>query len=284
MTPTNLLGLPEPFVAALAADDYDRGDSWRTMTELIGPARIAALRHAHPDQEDVEDIADRIHLLWGKTMHKVLELAGTTGIREQRLYAQVGGQRISGQFDHLALESGLLSDYKSTSVFTVTYALANRGLKRTRWEEWEAQLNGLAYLCELAGYAVSGLEVNVVCDGWSRRDYKFAVKRHEEKGEPLVYPAAKVCRLPIPLWGMEETQQYLTERVNAHLLADDQVRHGQPIVHCTPEERWLDPPTTKYPRPLAKRCLPGREGYCPMRSFCVSLHDSQHGAWELGEP
>ena len=43
-------------------------------------------------------------------------------MRETRLYSDIGGLRISGAFDHLSLEDGVLSDYKVTSVWSVKNA------------------------------------------------------------------------------------------------------------------------------------------------------------------
>ena len=39
---TNRFNLPEPFVAAVSSDDYERGDAEYTTTELIKPSRIVA--------------------------------------------------------------------------------------------------------------------------------------------------------------------------------------------------------------------------------------------------
>lgn len=315
MTPTNLLNLPEPLVTYLDRDDYDRGEgSWRTATELIGPARAAALRHAFPEQEDVEDIADMIPLLMGKAIHGVLERAASSGIQEKRLYATIGGQRISGQFDHYVLADGLLSDWKSTSIFTVQHALKWQGVKRTRFEEWEQQLNVYAYLCELAGYPVTGLETVVILDGWSRA----AARRSQD------YPQTKVVRFAFRLWEPEEQQAFLAARVAAHLAAERQLQAAaQPdadfslrLVHCTPDERWQEPsewavmragqaraagvyPTAAQAHEAAsasptlsalervqpsKRCLPGRDGYCPMRTACIARHDGQFRDGELALP
>jgi hypothetical protein len=266
---TNDHHLPGPLVlAALHADDgYDRGeDTWRSVTELNGPARAAALQHAHPDRVELEDVADQIARLEGKAMHAILEAWGPKAgalLCEQRLYATIGGKTISGQIDYLSPD-GILQDWKTTSIFTVTWGLKNRGIKRTRLDEWEAQLNCYAYLATLAGHDVNGLEAVIFLDGWSRAT---------AERDPH-YPQAKVMRLPLELWDTERTQQYLVDRVFQHLLAETQLAKGIDLLHCTDEERWLEENPKKPP--LAKRCLPGRKGYCPMRSYCAGLGDGQH--------
>lgn len=101
---TNELGLPDAIVQAVTNDSYSRGDADISVTTLIGPPRIAELTRLH-EAEIVEDVADRIWLLLGRTVHNILEKAAPKGaaITEERLFIDVGGWTVSGAFDSLVL-------------------------------------------------------------------------------------------------------------------------------------------------------------------------------------
>lgn len=296
----NSLNLPQPLLRACELDDYDRGpNSWRTITELIAPPRMVALRQAYPEQVTVEDVADMLWILQGKAMHAVLAQSNATGLAERRLEMTMAGRVISGQFDHFELSpAGTLTDYKSTSVWTVVY--------KDRFGDWEAQLNGYALLLGVHGHAVTGVQVLAMLDGWSR------AKAKKERD----YPQWKAVVVPLRLWSRAEQEHYFTERIALHDAAERALAEGRPLPRCTPKDRWQEPPVwavmrrgrksavklcpseaearaiiaeapgglcwVEYRPSLAKRCLPGRDGYCPMRTLCPTLNDGQFAPGDLG--
>ena len=96
---TNFLNLPEPLVNAVVNDDYDRGSSDITVTELLSPPRKVALEKMHSD-ELVTDVSESMWALIGQAVHSILERSGTTGRTEERMYAEVLGWKVGGKFDH----------------------------------------------------------------------------------------------------------------------------------------------------------------------------------------
>jgi len=56
---TNNLRLPDPMVRAVGNDSYTKGDADISVTELLTPPQLRALRIKHHD-EIVEDVSDRI--------------------------------------------------------------------------------------------------------------------------------------------------------------------------------------------------------------------------------
>src|SRR5262245_49994218 len=115
---TNNLNLPQPLVDALAFDDYDRGESDITTTELSKPVRIRQLEIRHAD-EIAEDAADGMWRLLGNIGHKILERADTTNhLAEERIYATIGGWKVGGKIDLLGPDL-TLDDYKFTSTWAV---------------------------------------------------------------------------------------------------------------------------------------------------------------------
>jgi len=224
---TNIHGLPEPIVEAIRNDPYSRGDSDISITGLIGPPRISALE-AQYGEHLTEDVSERIWSLFGKTVHNILEKAGRTGLREQRMFAEISGWVISGAFDHLELSETVkdlytkdselvLSDWKTTSVYT----LFN---ERRLWE-WQEQLNCYAYLLSLFGYEVDRIQVVALLRDWKR---SMAWK------DPT-YPQTAVEKVPLQLWSPEEALRFIEKRVELHQAARVH------LPECNDEDRWASP-------------------------------------------
>ncbi len=270
---TNELDLPAAVVQAVANDPYPHGQVGDiSATALIDAPRIRILRRRHAD-EIVEDASERIWSLLGQAVHTILERAEPSAVTERRLFADVGGWRVSGQFDRAVLDhgAGLLQDYKVTSAWAVV-----DGLK----PEWERQLNVLRYLAEANGYTIRALQIVAVLRDWSR----------SRAGQGQGYPAQPVQVLDVPLWDDDTLEAYVHDRVRVHQAAES----GEPP-QCTAHERWQRPTTYAVMRKGRKSAIRvyedraaaerraedeggyvevrvGRavrcEAYCPVRAFC----------------
>jgi hypothetical protein len=111
---TNKNNLPDAIVRAVKNDPYS--GSGYTATSLLKPPRQAALikRHEH---EIEEDASDRIWSLLGQSIHSICERANVSDLVEKRFDAYFGPHKVSGQIDSLGLESEVLTDYKTTTVY-----------------------------------------------------------------------------------------------------------------------------------------------------------------------
>lgn len=274
---TNLHNLPEAFVAAVTNDPYTNGGADISVTTLIDAPQIRQLKKAHADAITV-DVSERIWALLGQAVHTILERAALRAegmVAETRLFATVNGWTLSGQFDVMALETGMLSDYKVTSTAKVTDL-----------DKWTQQLNILRWLAAQNGQAVTGLEIIAILRDWK--------KGQAEKSS--TYPQQPVLRIPIPVWTLEETEMFIIERIQLHQYAEKTQR-----LLCTDEERWYTGTTyaltkagaTKATR-LSKDPIPPDEvpegsyveerrgeyrrcaSYCEVRAFCSQA--------KLGDP
>ena len=207
---TNKIGLPDALVNAVRNDGYSRGQSDISVTQLIDSPFIRHLRQQHAD-ELTEDVSDRIWSLMGQSIHTILERANLTGLVEQRLFVEINGHKLSGQFDHL--ENGVLTDWKMTSVWSVVYGKT----------EWGKQLNVLAYLCRLKGLTVNSLQIVAILRDWSK----------SKAGKEDNYPDTQVVTIPITMWTPERQEEYVLERINAHF--------HDGTIPCTDDERWVKP-------------------------------------------
>lgn len=227
---TNRLGLPEAFVNAVKNDSYSPGSSDFTVTELIGPPRIGALKRKHRD-EITEDASDRVWNLIGQVSHGILERSNTVDLVEKRFYTEILGSKIGGQFDSLILETATLSDYKVTTVWK--FKADESGYLKVP-DEYTAQLNILAYILAKNGIKVNALKTVAILRDWSKPE----ARRNKD------YPQTNVLNLDVPYWEEDDTRKYLEERVALHQSAQKLLASGIEPPICTPEERWLKP--TKY--------------------------------------
>lgn len=215
---TNHLELPQPIATAVANDDYTRGDSDYSVTELIGPARQVALRRKF-EGDLKEDVADNLWALYGKIIHGMFERADYTAIVEQRLYAEVDGVTVSGKSDRFVYnaKNHVLQDYKFTSAWTV------RGDKPR--QDWIEQLNIYAWLLRVNRRRVDEAEVWALLRDWS----KLEAKRNAD------YPPHGVKCVKIPLWPNDTVEKFVRSRVATHEAA----KLALPL--CSDEERWKQP-------------------------------------------
>lgn len=206
MTLTNRMNLPDGIVQAVTNDPYNRGSSDISVTQLIQPPYQRKLRET---VEQIEDVSDRIWSLIGQSVHTILERAYKgKGLVEERLYTDVLGWKVSGQFD--VIENGCLMDYKVTSVWAI---------KGDTKIEWEQQLNLLRLLAHENGIEVTSMKIIAILRDWSKG-----------KANGPDYPEVQVVPIDIQMWTLEQTREYMLERVKLH-----QQSEPQP---CTAVERW----------------------------------------------
>lgn len=230
----NTTDLTPAAVAAIVDDDYTRGGSWKSATQLLDtPYRVQQMER--PEIEFVTvDVADKIYALFGKLIHSMLE----TGVEkihgekertvanlcrgyqwvkaEDRLYATILGKSVSGQYDLYYRKNGryVIEDHKVVSI--------NEYKVNRQQVKWEQQLNILAYLARLNGYQVDDVAINCYYRDWSKAKAHF-----DRTGE---YPKTQHMRVPLRCWTLERQRIYVEERVRLHSAGDPPP--------CSAEDRW----------------------------------------------
>lgn len=228
-------------------DSHSKGDADYSVTELIAPPRIRALRRKH-EKEIVEDVADNLWRFFGTAVHSVLERHDLSGDAERRLSITLAdGTVVSGGMDRFILQSGTLQDYKTTSI----YAVKNASTKI----EWEEQLNVYAEILRYNKIDVRKLEIVAFA-----RDH-----RASEIARDPQYPS-EVTTIEIDMWEPRMAMAYLEERVRVH---KDAVIN---LPLCTNEERWAQPEVWAVKKKGGGyKAIPG------------GLFTSQRGAWAYCE-
>ena len=219
---TNKLNLPKPLVEAVSSDDYSRGDSDISVTQLIAPPQKVYLEELNEDEIEC-DAGDLIWSAFGRAMHVLLERAESLMPVEKRLYAECAGWIISGGMDRIALTEKSLGvsvcDYKVTSAWSIA-------LEKGTKQEWIEQLNLYAWLLRKCGYKPTELFVAAFLRDWS----KLEARRNKD------YPQHQIQIIPIPLWQEDFAEDFIAKRVRAHQ------EHCTGTYHpCTDEERWKRP-------------------------------------------
>ena len=231
---TNHLNLPQPIVDAVVNDEYDAGKSDISVTSLISPPQKVALEKQHKDKIS-KDVSEEIYALMGKSIHNILEKADTSDLKEQRLYTDVNGWRVSGQFDRINVSNNCLQDYKMASVWEYIY-----GIKEERIQ----QLNCYAHLVrENMSIDIEKLEVIFIFRDWSKSKAKF------DKD----YPQHQIAVLEIPLWEPDHAKAFIELKVAQHQNAQDDLNMRE--LKCTDEERWKEPTKHALMKPGRKRAV-----------------------------
>jgi hypothetical protein len=227
---TNVHNLPAAIVAAVQNDPYVGGGDIST-TKLIDSPRVRVLGGKHKDQITV-DVSERVWALLGQAVHTILERAGLRQegmVVEERLYADVDGWQVSGQVDSMHLEMQKLSDYKVTTVW-----------KKGGSDGWTRQLNVLRWLAHKNGHTINTLEVIGIFRDW---------RKSEALRDPS-YPQSAIQTIHVPLWTLEEAEDYVRERVAIHQAASKGID-----IQCTDEERWMSPSKFALMKDGAKRAV-----------------------------
>jgi hypothetical protein len=214
MNLTNTYNLPDAILQAVRNDPY-KGGGDISVTKLIDAPQRRQLLSQYK-ASIVEDVSDRVWSLLGQAVHTILERANKSDIVEERLYAEVNGWQLSGQFDRIDLHGATLDDYKVTGVYKVMGGDVT---------EWTWQLNILRWLALKNGYQVDGLRIVAILRDW---------KKAELKRKPT-YPIAPIVSIDIEVLSDEVIEEFIRTRVALHQKA----KAGE-SVPCTDEERWYE--------------------------------------------
>lgn len=240
---TNRDGLPDAIVRAVTNDPYTKGYSDYSISDLLSPPRQLVLQTKHWDEIE-EDASERVWSLFGQAVHHIAERANIEDVVERRLYWNVAGKVISGAMDNYNPKQGLLTDYKTASVFKFSFS---------DFTDWEQQQNCYAQLLRWNNEPIYKLQIVAFVKDWRNREAKDAAFRQKP------YPK-KVMLIELPVWSEYRAIAFIEARIKAHEMAKNA------LPECSPEERWARPSTWAIKRSGGKAALPGHANYA-VQSF-----------------
>lgn len=218
----NTLGLPHPLYLAVKhiVGAYDNKGSYLSCSAVLKPVRIFHLERRHWNEIEVEAM-DLIPSFLGTLQHNACE-AAAEGLKEfkteERLSATICGEKFSGQYDLFEIEDSHLKDYKQTTSFQV--------MKEK--EEWPAQLSCLRWLLHKDGVKTKSASIEATI-----RDFSPSKAMYDKK-----YPNERHINIPIKLWTLKGTEQFLKDRVTLYKSYENTPDEELPI--CSQADRWSD--------------------------------------------
>jgi hypothetical protein len=228
---TNKHNLPDSFYRVIQNDTYSKGNSDFSATGLQTPPRAFVLFERHKDELEI-DISTRVAATLGQGTHSILERAARPGdVYEKRFFAPITVNdnlfTISAQIDLWEHDTKVLSDWKTTKVYT--FHKGNRSGGKAK-PEWVQQLNVGAYLMRLAGYEVKALQIIGILKDWD-----LATSKKE-----VGYPPIDIVSLDVEMWPDEKTRLWIEYRIYAFLEA----RIDLP--ECGPVDHWNGNRCSRY--------------------------------------
>ena len=211
---TKVKSLPSPFARAFARDDYSKGESRFSVTQLLSPSQQTYLA---TQGEGIKSQAMGYASLMGTAVHKVLEdnVREDLGeLAEVRFFTEIDGILVSGQMDYY--EDGIVSDYKN---------IAGEKDEPNPDHVLQAHMNG--YLAEK-----NGVEVRMCSIVYVQRDW-----RESQATLNPSYPQSPFNVFVFD-YDRELAKSKFSERIKEHLQAEE----GNPR-DCTREEQWRKPET-----------------------------------------
>ena len=217
---TNNLNLPQPFVSA-ATSNHQPTDKRYSVTTVLGSTCEAVLWRRHGEEVDT-DVSDMAWLIFGSAVHQILENAQETDtqLKENKLVVDVGnGYELSGIFDLYDDATGTVTDYKTCSVWKVTYG---------EFDDWRRQTLLYCWMLRQIGFDARRGEIVALIKDHSKRKARF------EKG----YPQHPVYRI-----GWDFTEEDMAEAQTLVLdwfqeVDRQEALEDDELVTCTDEQRW----------------------------------------------
>ena len=238
--------------------DYDERPNAISTTGLIRPLRQLVLSKQNAALSKTVDVADLVFTRMGSAIHKGCEDAwkdpqnvknalkvlgasedavnsirinppfvkeGETPVYvEQRAEKEILDFIISGKYD-LVLD-GTLNDYKSTSVWAYIFdSNADSYIKQGSIYKWLSPDK----------ITEDYININYIFTDWSSA---------KARADTKTYPQLKTITKKYNLWSVEETENWIMNKLEAYKLHSNTPQEGLP--ECTDEELWSSQTTYKY--------------------------------------
>lgn len=219
---TNKLNLPQPFVDAVTKE-YQYKDKQYSVTSILKDVREILLTRRH-NNEIEQDVADMIWLIFGTAVHKVLEDSQEedTEFKEEHFVEEVeNGYKLSGQADLYNAKEKMVTDYKTCSVWKITY---------NDWDDYKKQLLMYGWAFRKMGFPVEKGQIVAVVKDHSKTKAKI------DSSYPQ-YPVYKKVFIFTDK-DFEEIEKFIKGKFKEISQYEDVLDDELPL--CSEEARWND--------------------------------------------
>lgn len=224
---TNKLNLPYGLVKAVSPDPHNKPGEISATTLIQGTKQVILTQRHWNELED--DVADRIWAVFGTAVHALLESEGENEFCEIELKQKVSNITVTGRLDNYNMATGVIADYKNTSVFKVKAGLQkDADGKEHGFPEWKMQ--GLIYSWLLQKNGLPATKCRFIA---LLKDHSMT-----EAARDRSYPQSPVYvyDFDVTKEDLEEIEKFIMKKVFQYELfcstEDDN------IPECTENERW----------------------------------------------
>lgn len=285
MKVTNKFSLPKPFVDA-ATSNHTYTPTRYSVTSIFGGLTRAILTRRHQDEITV-DASDAVWAVYGSAVHKILEESqeGDTEFKETKLTVPVNGYTLSGIFDLYDAKEGLVTDYKTGSVWKVLY---------NEWDDYRDQILAYAWMLEQSGFQCRHGQIVLLLKDWSRTKAKTDSD----------YPQHPLYVKRFDFTDSDLEHMGRTIELTFYDIAELEAMDDSELPPCDDESRWAKPDKWAVMKKGRKRALklyeneqdadihalevggyveyrPGEDtrctGYCDVASWCPYYKDRYGG-------
>lgn len=230
---TNKHNLPEPYFKSCLRDEHPRFD-WDTfsVTELMkGTKEIVLNRRYYQELE--QDCVDMIWTVFGTAVHKVMEgHEGEQELAEQRISMEIpcseyGIRHVSGGFDLYNAETQLITDYKTTGVYSYQMKL-----REGTDSDWAKQLRVYWLILAKAGFPVRDVRNTVFLKDWSKTQARRDRSYPQRPILNIDYEFNGSFNSEVASYMQADLAQKIIEILDCKDLPENQ------IPDCSKEERW----------------------------------------------
>ena len=224
---TNKLNLPYGLVKAVSPDPHNKPGEISATTLIQGTKQVILTQRHWNELED--DVADRIWAVFGTAVHALLESEGENEFCEIELKQKVSNITVTGRLDNYNMATGVICDYKNTSVFKVKAGLQkDADGKEHGFPEWKMQ--GLIYSWLLQKNGLPATKCRFIA---LLKDHSMT-----EAARDRSYPQSPVYvyDFDVTKEDLEEIEKFIMKKVFQYELfcstEDDN------IPECSENERW----------------------------------------------
>ena len=162
----NDLGLPAQFERVASLSRHPKSEKTYSVTEVLKGTTEVVLSRRHDDEITV-DVADNVWAVFGSAVHSILENGQETDsqLKEEYVYLDMpNGYRLTGIFDLYDAESGVVTDWKTASVWRVMMH---------DWEGYRRQLLAYGVILRSMGFEVRGGQIIAFLKDHSKSKARF---------------------------------------------------------------------------------------------------------------
>lgn len=213
----NKMGLPEALVKAVTIDRHNKDGEYSATTLLKDPAEVMLMKR-HFDEIEV-DAADSIWAVFGSAVHYIFEKQNDNAFKEERFEVPVLNSKVTGRVDNYDMENEILADFKTASIWKVTY---------NDFDDWRKQGLVYAYLMKKSGLNVKKCRFIALLKDHS----KSKAKIDSSYPQSPVY----VYEFDVTDKDLEEIEKFIFNKVadfeKAEKIPDEE------LPACSKEARW----------------------------------------------